>query len=93
MKSLKLIALLAIATVAATGCSMTVPVGATGNDVGSKVGEASGKGFLMFLNFGVDASVQSAAKNGGITKISTVDYKVDNMAGLMQTYTCIVTGE
>ena len=34
-----------------------------------------------------------AARAGGITKISTVDYKVDNLFNLLVTHTCIVTGE
>jgi hypothetical protein len=74
-------------------CSWTVPIGATSNPLGSKRGEASGTGFLNILKFGIDASVATAAKNGGITKISTVDYKTSDILGIVQTYTCIVTGE
>ena len=76
-----------------SSCSMTSPVCATSNPVGNKVGMASGNGYLGALIFDVDASIRTAAKNGGITKISTVDWKWTNILGLLQTYTCIVSGE
>jgi hypothetical protein len=41
----------------------------------------------------VDASIQTAAKNAGISKISTVDLKTTNMLGIIVTYTTVVTGE
>ena len=74
-------------------CSMTMPVAATSNEVGSKVGRSSGTCYLQVLCFGVDASIMSAAKDGGITKISTVDIKVKDILGIVTTYECIVTGE
>jgi hypothetical protein len=64
-----------------TSCSLTKPV------------SASGTCFLGALCFGADASIQTAAKNGGITKVSTVDLKTSNVLGIIVTYTCIVTGE
>lgn len=76
-----------------SACSFTGPVCATSNPVGSKVGEASGNGYLRVLVIGVDASIRTAAKNGGISKISTVDFKSTDVLGILQTYTCIVTGE
>lgn len=73
-------------------CAITLPVNATSNTVGSKVGTA--KGTVVFgLSFNQDASIQTAAKNGGITKISTVDIKYGNTLYLIQTYETIVTGE
>jgi hypothetical protein len=41
----------------------------------------------------VDASIVTAAQNGGITKISTVDYRQKNILGVIQKHECIVTGE
>ena len=76
-----------------TSCSLTLPVNATSNEVGSKVGMSEAKGFLNVLWFDQDASIQSAAKNGGISKISTVDLKTTDLLGIIQTYECIVTGE
>ena len=90
----KILSLTAIAMIALmSSCSITVPVAATSNPVGNKVGKSSGMGYLGVLVFGVDASVQTAAKNGGITKISTVDFKRSDILGLIQTYETIVTGE
>ncbi len=93
MKRIKLFAFVVLAGLLATACSLTVPVAATSNPVGSKVGVASATGFLHVLWFNGDASIRTAAKNGGITKISTVDFKQKDMLGIIQTYECIVTGE
>jgi uncharacterized lipoprotein YajG len=90
-KMKKLIVLLAIVMILGA-CAITVPVTATSNPVGAKVGEATGTGYLGFLVIDVDASIQTAAKNAGITKISTVDFKRTDLFGIIQTYTCIVTG-
>ena len=75
-----------------SSCALTLPVTATSNEVGSKVGMSKATGFLNVLWFDQDASVQKAAKQAGITKISTVDLKQTNMLGIIQTYECIVTG-
>lgn len=93
---MKRIATFLVATVIGAfmvACSMTMPVNATGNTVGSKVGTSSGSCYLGALCFGVDASIKSAAKNGNIKKISTVDLKVKNVLGLIITYECQLTGE
>lgn len=82
-----------IAAAFLASCSLTVPVAATSNPVGSKVGKASGNCFLSILCFGVDASVATAAKNGGISKISTVDYTQKNILNLIITHETTVTGE
>lgn len=93
MKKLKLI----VASFAVAGmmssCALTLPVNATNNPVGNKVGTATATGFLGVFFFDADASIRSAAKNGGITKISTVDVKQTNILGLVVTYKTIVTGE
>ena len=76
-----------------TSCALTLPVDATSNAVGSKVGTAKATGFLGILFFNQDASIQSAAKNGGITKISTVDVKYSSLLNIIVSYETIVTGE
>ena len=77
-----------------SSCNITLPVAATSNPVGGKVGKSSGSCYLSpYLCFNVDASIMTAAKNGGISKISTVDYKYTNLAGIIHTHECIVTGE
>lgn len=92
-KTIKAMAMLLSMAAIMSSCSLTLPVGATSNPVGNKVGSATAPYFLNFLVFNGDASIQSAAKNGGITKISTVDLKQTNILGLFGTYVCIVTGE
>ncbi len=91
----KITQFLGLAVVAAmiSSCSITVPVAATSNPVGGKVGKASGNCYLNLVCVNVDASIMTAAKNGGISKISTVDYKYDDLLGIIQTHECIVTGE
>ena len=91
-KIYSIILTVAIAAIFAS-CSLTLPVGATSNPVGSKVGTAKATGFLYILFFDADASIQTAAKNGGITKISTVDIKESNILGIVTNYETIVTGE
>jgi hypothetical protein len=92
MKKIKTL-VAAIAVIAfMTSCSLTLPVAATGNTVGNKVGRSTATGFFG-LFFNADASILSAARNGGITKISTVDIKQGNILGLIHTYETIVTGE
>lgn len=76
-----------------SSCSITLPVAATSNAIGNKVGKSSGTCYLGFLCFGVDASIQSAARNGGISKISTVDYTQKNVLNLIITHETTVTGE
>ena len=76
-----------------SSCALTLPVNATGNPVGSKVGQAKAQGYFQVLFFNQDASIQKAAKNGGITNISTVDLKRTSVLGIIVTYETIVTGD
>ncbi len=78
---------------AMSSCSITLPVAATSNPVGSKVGTAKASGFLNILYFGADAGIKTAAKNGGITKISTVDVKYSSVLNLLTSWETTVTGE
>ena len=66
-------------------------VQATSNSAGSKKGEASCTA-ILFVAYG-DCSVATAAKNGGITKIHTVDVKNQGVLGIYSKQTLIVTGE
>ncbi|PWH82258.1 TRL-like family protein [Brumimicrobium oceani] len=76
-----------------SSCSLTMPVNATSNTIGDKVGTATATGYLGVLFFNADASIQTAAKNGGITEISTVDIKSTSILGLIVTHETIVTGK
>lgn len=94
MKLTKIVVLItAVAMVSLlTGCyTIDAPVDATSNPVGEKVGEASGS---IVLGIGtVDASIRSAAANGGISEISTVDVEIQNILNVYQKVTTTVTGE
>ncbi len=87
-----------------TGCATQIPIGAIlidntlpkevgDNSVRStKVGTATSQSYLGLIAVG-DSSIQTAAKNGGITKISHVDWKVKNILGIIGEYTTTVYGE
>ena len=67
-------------------------VSATANTLGSKKGEATATSILGLVAYG-DASIQKAAKEAGITKISHVDQKSKSVLGLFSKYTVIVYGD
>ncbi|MAX79712.1 MAG: hypothetical protein CL843_06020 [Crocinitomicaceae bacterium] len=71
---------------------VSAPVTATGNEVGTKVGTASAISIAGIVAIG-DASINKAAKEAGITKISHVDYSVVNIAGFYAEYKVYVYGE
>ncbi len=93
MNKIKLLSVLVSIVLFASACSVTLPHSATGNEIGTKVGRAAVTvyfGALLFP-FEQDAGIRAAAKNGGITKISTVDVKTTNLLFLTK-YETIVTG-
>jgi len=92
MKKILFGSVLAIALTLAS-CATTLPLTATSNPLGSKIGEASVSYLFGFIPLGTaDLGIYTAAKNGGITKISTVDVK-KIPAGLFTTYSTVVSGE
>jgi hypothetical protein len=64
----------------------------TSNAGGNKVGRATAKSYVGLVALG-DCSTDAAAKNGGITKISHVDYESWSILGLYATTTTVVHGE
>ena len=91
----KMFAVTLVAAFTLSSCEMTKPISATSNPVGSKVGTAVTTGILAFPPFvgvGSAPSIQNAAKNGKITKISTVDYTYRFWI-LWSRQICTVTGE
>lgn len=68
------------------------PVAVTGNTGSSKVGTAECKGILGLLATG-DASIQTAAKSAGISKIHHVDYESNSILGIISSYKVVVYGE
>jgi hypothetical protein len=67
------------------------PVLATSNSGASKMGSATSKGIICVATG--DSSIKAAAANGGITKISHVDYHVTSVLGLYVETTVTVYGE
>lgn len=84
-------ALLLAATLSA--CTVSLPIATSGNSIGSKQGKASSSIILGIIAFG-DSSIPAAAKNGGVTKVSTVDLQYTSILfGLYQQFTTVVIGE
>ncbi|MDX2129439.1 MAG: TRL domain-containing protein [Chloroherpetonaceae bacterium] len=77
-----------------TSCTTTLPVAYTGNPIGTKVGKTINTRYCFFFFSNPNFSVLSAAKEAGITKISSVEIsETTAFLGFIQTYTLIVTGE
>ncbi len=99
-KVLTLIALVALLSGCATqypiGCILTdntIPMMVGDDSVkADKVGTAMSVSYLGMIATG-DCSLETACKNGGITKISHVDRKVKNILGFIGEYTTTVYGE
>ena len=64
----------------------------TGNAGSSKVGTAEVKGYVGLVAMG-DASIQTAAREAGITRIHHVDYQSKSYVGVYTVYTIIVYGD
>jgi hypothetical protein len=67
-------------------------VTATSNSVGTKVGTASATNILGIIATG-DASISTAASNGGVKKISHIDAHKKSILGIFATYEVFVYGE
>ncbi len=91
MKKVLSIAAVAMA-IAVSSCNVGGPILTTEVPTGSKTGESSYK-TILGMNFSDgDRSIKTAAENGGITRVSTVDYKVESRFFTTR-YITIVTGE
>lgn len=105
MKKIIASASLAALAVFFTGCATPYPVGGIVTDIhlpvlatstsiseDSKKGEARCESYFGLFATG-DASIEEAAKEGGITKITHVDWKAKNILGVYGEYTVTVYGE
>ncbi|MDR1277124.1 MAG: TRL-like family protein [Treponema sp.] len=89
-------AVLALAALSLAACStITTPVSITDNPVGPKTGEATavvtlipGVGYIVTKG---DMSLSTAAANGGVTRIATVEQRVETTLAQVK-ITTIVTG-
>ena len=103
MRVQKKIAVLLLAAFLFSGCAISYhplvgmiytdnegPLLVTDNPEGSKVGMATSK-----VIFGVcygDSTIETAALNGNITKITSVDTDITNVLGIYVEFTTIVRG-
>ncbi len=67
---MKVLVLLPLLTLLA---SCATPLTATSNKVGDVEGKACSRNILFFIPLSLDSTIYSAAKDGGISEISTVD--------------------
>lgn len=93
MKPIHLMLVVLVILLLISACTINRPISATSNPLGQKVGvytQTSLFGFPPIAN--KDAAIAKAAYNGGITKISTVDYNTTWMLFVVK-YETIVTGD
>lgn len=101
MKNIKKLTLVGLSALVLSSCSTIMPVTATNNPIGSKVGKsetsilfgvAGPSNLSSGLVFNKDYGVIEAAKKGNIERVATVDIKVTNYI-IFQKAEIIVTGE
>lgn len=73
-----------------TNISGPLTVGAN-QDTPTKVGRATSRSIFGVYAVG-DSSIETAAKNGGITKIHHVDYETQTVLGVIADFTTVVYG-
>jgi hypothetical protein len=102
-KHVVMVSMLASILVLGSGCATSQPIGTlytnlklpvdvTANQAGKKMGVAESKSILSLIATG-DSSIGAAMRNGNITKVSHVDWEVENILGIIGTYRTIVYGE
>lgn len=74
-------------------CATTTPITATSNPVGNKVGVAQTTRILTIFGGKSDVGINTAAKNGGITRISHVDAFQKSYLGIVTINGVRVYGE
>lgn len=95
MKKIAFVLVCALAVMLLAACTTVQPVAGASGVVGSKVGEAK-QAFLGAFPFKGEGGIKAAAKNGGITKVGTVDIRIDFPASPAIPYfivTTVVSGE
>ena len=73
MKKILKLGIACVVASCAISCATTRPITATSNAVGNKVGVAKTTRVLSLFGGKDDVGINTAAKNGGITRISHVD--------------------
>ena len=86
MKILSMIALMALFT----SCSFYRPVSVSSNSVGRKTGKTCVKHLFGFIPLGSsDITIAKAAKNGGISKVNSVDTSFSHYLFLTKSCTIV----
>jgi len=91
MTTMKKTITLLLATLTLGACTYHRPIAATSNPVGTKTGRSTQTVFLG-MAFG-DGTIEGAVRNGGLTRISFVDFRNTNILYIYQRHTCVVNGE
>lgn len=90
----KFFSFLAIAaTLTVSSCTTVAPLTATSNHVGSKCGTATETRILGFYPLAGDHGINTAAKQGGVSKISHVDVQTYGVFPFYTKTTTQVYGE
>lgn len=95
MKAFNIKTVLGAVVLAATvsSCAISYPMIVTANK-SVKEGRASASSFFGISPFNADLSIKTAAENGGITRVATVDFLIESkLLGIQQKWTTVVTGE
>jgi len=92
MKKAMIIVALVVTLFALMGCTTINAPHSVGSASIQKTGTASGQ-IILYVFGEADFGIATAAKNGGITKIATVDVETKQLLGIITTYTTTVTGE
>lgn len=71
---------------------VTLPAAGAGNVSAAKTGTSECTSILGMVATG-DCSIEAAARNGKISKISHVDFKASNILGIFGKYTTTVYGD
>lgn len=98
MKRFICVCVAVLAVLALSSCTTYQPVAGATGIVGSKTGEASQTFICGFPSKVEGGGILQAAKNGGITRVGTVDTRIDYpasplFAGFYYIVTTVVTGE
>jgi hypothetical protein len=103
-KGLNLFVIVAVLGLFVSGCASAIPMGSLYSDISfpggvgngdvayTKVGKATSNSYFALIAVG-DSSIDTAAREGGITKIKFVDYKATNILGIIGEYTTYVYGD
>lgn len=98
---MKKLLLSAVAALALVSCDSAAPMGIIYSNTACPVAASSGSAVRTGQSYAVsychlvaigDCSIERAKQNGGITNISSVDVKRENILGIITRYVTVVKG-